>query len=495
MNEAQVDTFIADIALEMETLRASERKPVELSTFQEMEIASLPEEQREERRAQYIREANAKKKDEMSLLISAVEDRVKASGLPSKTIKELLNVIGQAKDAGWSFSPDALQKVEEIKEKQNVVEQKNVENKQADVHLENIAVATVAAVAVAEVVEQKKPEKTQEIIDVKPSVSMFKPIAGLFMIDEEMAERNPEKLAKIERIIKRAKKKIDTHGAPLSLEMIEQAQNISPFAKKCLKAEFLRNNPEFTEDLRVQENALQKKDLDVNARKFKHECKVNGNHPDRGKPENAPQYESEEEKFVMEKVVKKIKQSAGTSLTSFEISQKLNEADREVFERYDRRIHPEFYENRDKAADIQDPARNIETRQASDVKTQKIKAILTKQIALLEDGKGAPLSEEEIMNSLHPTLRNYCEQIMVTDPDFLKNRNKEDSSIEEQKQNQRIVAQKTETTTEAQKGSKKPRLRRSLELRSAKRTTKKKQRSGELAKNAALVNKRKKSVA
>ena len=56
------------------------------------------------------------------------------------------------------------------------------------------------------------------------------------------------------------------------------------------------------------------------AKKFKHECKINGNHPDRSKPENAPKYGSEEEKFVMENVVKKIKQSAGTSLTSFEIS-------------------------------------------------------------------------------------------------------------------------------------------------------------------------------
>ena len=510
MNEAQVDTFIADIALEMETLRAAEKRPVELSASQEMELASLPEAEREERRAQYIKEANERRKDEMSLLISAVEDRIKASGLPSQTIKELLNVIGQAKDAGWSFSPDALKKVEDIKEKQNVIEEKKEENKQADINLINIAVTAAAAASVAEAVEgeeQKEAPKAPGRIDIKPSGSMFKPVAGLFIIDEEMAQKNPEKVAKIERIVQRAKGKIDTNGAPLSLEMIEQAQSISPFAKKCLKSAYLQEHPEIVKDLQVQEEALKKKDLDVEAKKFKHECKINGNHPDRGKPENAPKYESEEEKFVMENVVKKIKQSAGTSLTSFEISKKLNDANRAVFERYDRRIHPVFYENRDKAAQAQEPTKHVEQHQTNNVQNQKTKDIVMKHIERLEKEKGSQLSEEEIMNALHPTLRKHCEKIMASDPDFLKNRTKENTTVEEPKQNQnvnpekmdnvlppqpQVVAQAEEQT---QKNPKKARLQRTMELRSNKNQTKKKQRSADLAKNTALVHRRKKSVA
>ena len=511
MNEAQVDTLIADIAQEMEILRAWERQPVTLSDAENDEIATLSENLREERRNQLLIEANAKKKDRMSLLISAIEDKIKASGLPAQTVKELLNVIEQSKNAGWSFSPDALKNVEDIKNKQNVVENKKEEVKQADITLENIAVATATAGVVAAVVNEaveEKEEKAPESISVKPSVSMFKPVAGTFIINEEMALKNPERVEKIERVAKGAMGKMDTNGAPPSWEMVEQAKNICPYAKKCLKAVMLKENPALAEDLKKQEEVVNATAGVKSIARNHH--KITGENPDKNKPENAPKYENEDEERVM-KLVKKMKQSAGTSLTSFEICQNLNETDAAIFENYDRRVHPEFYANRDKEAARQMAEKENGPKQAVAKNDEKIKNIILKHIEALENGKGTTLSPEEILASLHPTLAKHCQGILLKDPDFLKNRNKEAETTETPAENQAIAsAEKTDNvlppmpqtivamqTANMQSNArpKKSRLHRTMELRSTQDKPRKKQHSTEMAKNAAFVNKRKKSVA
>ena len=438
MNELQVDAFIADIAQEMELLRNYEETAVTLTMSQEMEIDSFPKSKREEKRKQYLAEANARKKDRLSLLISAIEDKIKASGLPAQTVKELLDIIDNAKDAGWKFSPQALAQIEEIKEKQNVVEDKKQEVQQADTNLENIAIATTVGAVVATLVnETAKPEKVQlpEHIDIKPDMQIVKPVAGTFMIDEKIEKEQPERIEKITRVAQKAMAKIDPNRAPLSLDMIKQATNLLPIESKYAQALFLKENPAYAKDLAKQEAFAQENAIQKGIRKI--ERKKTGINPDKNKPENAPQYEGGE-KIAMARV-KKIKQIAGTSLTMQEVMDRLHPTLRKYYEQVMRREHPEFFENRDKEAQ----------RKKTIAKIRMNRKMYRKGLS-----KESPIAGEE---------QKKTKEAQIT-PMFQKN--------------------------------KKPRLHRTMELRSTtKRSTKTKQHSAEVAKNVAFVNKRKKSVA
>ena len=167
---------------------------------------------------------------------------------------------------------------------------------------------------------------------------------------------------------------------------------------------------------------------------IKNERKKTGINPDKNKPENAPKYEGAE--AIVFKRVKKIKQTAGTCLTIEEISERLGHPVlRKHFENMMRREHPELFENRDKEAERREKIARI-----------RMNKEMYRRGLLKED------AEKENTNEA------------VKTPE---------------------VAQKP----------RKPRLKRSMELRSTKKKPKTKQRSAELAKNAALVNKRKRAVA
>jgi len=72
-------------------------------------------------------------------------------------------------------------------------------------------------------------------------------------------------------------------------------------------------------------------------------------HPDKGKPENRPNYQGGE--AIAMARVKKIKQSAGTSLTIDEIKERLPVPLRKYYETVMQREHPEYYAERKKAAE------------------------------------------------------------------------------------------------------------------------------------------------
>lgn len=346
MNEAQIDSFIAEIAAEMETIRAYQNDPVELTEGQKKAVKKLPKSEREEAKKRFLKELEDQKRERLSLLLTALEEKIKSSGLPAETKKELQEVMDQAKNTNYKFSPDTLNKVEEIKEKENAPKEKEVkDNDELATVTIAFGTAAVAATVVNKVAAKKAPKKRFEIQAPKQPIM---PIAGMFTFNDEEKEKHPVYVEKVNAVADRSIKKIDPKAQPKSLREIEKSPALTPIEKKYAKVAFLEAHPEVKKDFIKEEIALRKTAFDksVARHEAKHDPQKRKERRNQGK---RPDYNAKE--ALVMKCVNRIKQKAGTTLSMEEIKNELKHpALIRIYEERMHKDHPEYFENRDKEA-------------------------------------------------------------------------------------------------------------------------------------------------
>ncbi len=371
MDEFQIDSFIGEIAAEMEIIRVVYGTEATLTDEQDAAIKKLPKAQREDAKKQILKEANERRKDRLSLLVSALEEKIKAAGLPAATKEQLLQVMNQAKDTGWAFSPQAIEKIEEIRDEQNAQNKEKIEQKnQSDSNLENLALMAVtgAAVAAVHTVAKTTAEEKQQIvtffdekdIEIKhaPSTTM-REVGGIMMFTDEAKEKNPEYVQKAQKAGQKALKKIDTNKAPMSVDVIRNAANLSPVEQRYAMAAFLEQNPAIKADKIFEDTALQQRAAFKSI--ARHEAKNNPQKAQERRQNKRPDYDKKE--ALVMKRVNKIKQKAGTLLSMDEIKAELKHPTLiRIYEETMHKYHPEYFQNQDKEAQKRETIAKIRTQ-------------------------------------------------------------------------------------------------------------------------------------
>ena len=203
----------------------------------------------------------------------------------------------------------------------------------------------------AELTTPKPEEKTtprhegSNIFTQKPKKPSIRSVGGTYIISDKIP---PEQLEKMEKVKKKAIKKMRKDPKTVSIEEIRQSEQLTPYEKKIAEAVIVEENPALKKDKEFEAEAVQNKaTLKSIARKQR---KMNKKaHPDKGKPQNKPNYQGGE-KIAMA-YAKRIKQSAGTALTIDEVKEQLPVPLRKYYETVMQREHPEYYAERKKAAE------------------------------------------------------------------------------------------------------------------------------------------------
>lgn len=365
MDELRIDQFMAEIEGDMEYIRVLEKEKPALSESQKEEIKALPEAEQKRAKKEMLDRIKREKRDRMSLLISAVEDKIKSSSLPPEAKKSLENVIDQAKDNGWKFSPQNIQQVETIIEQD--MEEKKPEEKTSDDVVVSVAKGAAMGAAVmaasAMMTAAETAVKPARFYRVEPShrPTTTVDIGDLATLNENVPAEKAEKVRNV------GQKTLEKYKIT-KYEDLRFNKEIPPAQKRAALAAYVEKHPEvkkdkITEMTKIQNIAVQKS-IARHQRKL---AKMNKKHTKQSnltavlnntqavaqaKPVNVRPVLTPQEKIVMKRV-NRMKQCSKDLLTMDEIVEKLaHPALQRVYEAKMRADHPEFFAARDEKARI-----------------------------------------------------------------------------------------------------------------------------------------------
>jgi len=357
MNETQADRIITDIQNISEILKALQDKDVELSDAQKEELKNLPANKREEKAKEFMKAKEEEKLQRRMLLLRELEDKIKASGLPLATQHELLAVLQQAKDNNWKFSPEALEKMEKIKQEENTKKEqeelKRLEKEQAETSKTSNVFADTAAVVTGVAVGATVAAVTAPV--VATALVMDTPIAftenAKRPSEEIVIEKAPEKVANVaKKAVMAVAAALDKPEKDVTLDDIQRSDKLLNVQKRYARAQHIKQNPALAKDLKhQQEVAVQTAEEKSNRRYAVKQAKKAGKPvPEEYKnyrQNNRPNYTPEE--WALVKQVNKIKQK-GKALTFDEVKKELPAEQAVAYEKFMRAHHPELFVNQNR---------------------------------------------------------------------------------------------------------------------------------------------------
>ncbi len=258
----------------------------------------------------------------------------------------------QAKDNGWKFSPQNIEKIAEIKEKETaeIQEKKNQEQQKANTDITTSLLAgaavAVAATSIANVVNPPVPAPAPLFT---PQTKTVENVGGVFMLPDNKENMNPEYVAKVMDAGKKFLKQIKMPKSEISIATIKADTSLLPIQKRYAEAAALELRPDIKKDKLTEDTAIKTIAIQKSlARHQRKQAKRDGR--PLPKQENKRPDWTKEEALVMKRV-NRIKQSAGTVLSMDEIKEKLGHpALVRIYEARMRKDHPEFFAEQDKQA-------------------------------------------------------------------------------------------------------------------------------------------------
>lgn len=371
MDELKIDQFMAEVESDMEYIRVLEHEKPALSEAQKEEIKTLPKAEQERAKKEMLDRIKQEKRERMSLLISAVEDKIKSSSLPPEAKKSLADVIDQAKDNGWKFSPQNIQQVETIIEQD--MEEKKPEEKTSDDIV--VSVAKGAAMGAAVMAASATMKATKKVVtqahayrvapNRRPTTTVD--IGDLTTLNEDAPAE------KVEKVRNMGQKTLEKYKIT-KYEDLRFNKEVPPAQKRAALAAYVEKHPAVKKDkiaemTKIQNIAVQKSIARHQRKLAKTDKKNSAQRPEikhssltaalrnaqgvkiaQTKPVNVRPVLTPQEKIVMARV-NRMKQCSKDLLTMDEIMEKLaHPALRRVYEAKMRADHPEYFAARDERA-------------------------------------------------------------------------------------------------------------------------------------------------
>ncbi|MGN1091723.1 MAG: hypothetical protein ACI4RJ_04465 [Alphaproteobacteria bacterium] len=353
MDEMQLDNFMGQIQKDVDVLRKLQNTDVVLTDSQKEELKKLPKNQQEEKEKAFIKANEEEKLKRRMLLVSELEDKIRAAGLPAEATDRLLAVIQQTKDNNWKFSPDAINKLENAKQDELAKEQKKQEENThgGDIFVPvaaGIAATTAASAFMAQGAKQEEEEKTAES-------KLTKRIANaqhLHQVVNNVAQKAMAKVA------------TETGKKPeeINLDDINRSSTLNEMQKKVARKKHLEDHPEIKKDMQIEEKLAQDKAIAKSERRYaRKQAKKNGQKTPQ-QINHRPNYTPQE--WALVKKVNKIKQKAGTLLSVEQINKQLSAEDAKAYTAFMRKHNPTLFTNRKEAERLQIKRKLEEKRDA-----------------------------------------------------------------------------------------------------------------------------------
>ena len=373
MDEVQLDIYMAQIGQTIEILRAFQKRPVVLTDAQEDHLAELERVQRgkgklsdemtddekemrkyfivneselkrtvEYKKKEYLKVNAEEKLKRTMLLVSELEYMIRSAGLPAEATTRLLNIIQQAKDNGWKFSPDALNKLEKAKDEELAKAKAKAKEEQkdhapdGDIIVKGAAIGTAAIVAGAVLADVAKEEK-----DLTQN-------SGVFATRIEMLIHMYDLSTKVgTKAINAISEEMGKTPEKVTLDDINRSKTINNAQRAQARKHHLETNEALRKDMeREALFILARSNARVERKYLENQAKKNGETlPPR--TNERPNYTEEEWKLV--KKVNKIKQR-GKAITMEEVKNELSPEDAKAYDAFMRKHHSEFFVNQNREA-------------------------------------------------------------------------------------------------------------------------------------------------
>ena len=311
---------------------------------------------------------------------------------------------------------------------------------------------------------------------------------------------NAPKYSKAEQIVMKRVKAIK-EAAGTALTPQEISEKLPPQLRKYYEPIVRREHPEFFENRDKRSQEIEKLEKDAQEKAIqkaiaRHNRKKSKVNPDKNKPENAPQYD-DREKLVMKRV-KKIKETAGRHLTIDEINNMLPVPMRKYYEQVVRREHPEYFDQQEKDVINTNISMSKNKKESTNEHIQQPENASENEQKKARGEKSLKdkIEEQQIVDRNNKTVAKEKENEKEA-----KEKEKETKEAQKEKETlkDKIKAQ-TKTDEKKKTGQKneaglKKKIEAQIKKETASTNTVKKKKKNDAITNAAVVNKRKKSVA
>lgn len=348
----QLDNFMGQIQKDVDVLRKLQNTDVVLTDSQKEELKKLPKNKQEEKEKEFIKANEEEKLKRRMLLVSELEDKIRAAGLPAEATDRLLALVQQAKDNNWKFSPDAINKLEKAKQDELAKEQKKQEeNTQGgDIFVPVVAgiAATTAASAFMAQGAKQEEEKTTES-------KLTRRIANAEHLQQVVDSVAQKAMAKVAT---------ETGKKPeeINLDDINRSSTLNEMQKKVARKKHLEDHPEVKKDMDFEAKQAQEKAIAKSERRHaRKQAKKNGQKTPQ-QINHRPNYTPQE--WALVKKVNKIKQKAGTLLSIEQINKRLSAEEAKAYTEFMRRHNPALFTNRKEAERLQIKRKLEEKRDA-----------------------------------------------------------------------------------------------------------------------------------